>query len=146
MKRLALLLALIALAACETVATDATKPSVTPAITGDLTLGDSWRTQTQAQTLDAFAHTIAGRYGAGTLTERAIADLQHASFTCGENHDVGGRGSPPNEICRHTEVANGCTHTWQVHLFDTSGDGRITRARALFDKRCGREGLLGGPS
>jgi hypothetical protein len=33
-----------------------------------------------------------------------------------------------------------------VHLFDTHGDARIARARALYDRRCGREGLLGGPS
>lgn len=142
MKRFAPLIALVALAACETLPTTGTTPVAPPLLTGALDLGSAWRTQTAAQNLDAFSRAVAQRYGQGTPTPRAIADLQHASFTCAENHDTSGRGAPPDQICRRTEVVSGCTHTWQVHLF---GATTLTKARALYDRRCGADALLGGP-
>ena len=142
MKCAAPLIALAALAACETMPTSRTAPAAPAPLVGELDLGSSWRTQTQAQTLDLFSRAVAQRYAQGTPAPRAVGDLQHAAFTCAENHDATGRGAPPDEICRRTEVANGCTHTWQVHLF---GATALTRARALYDRRCGADALLGGP-
>jgi len=142
MKRFAPLIALIALAACETMPTPGVAPSVTAPMVGELDLGGAWRTQAPAPSLEAFSRVVASRYGPGTPTPRVLADLQHASFACTENHDSSGRGAPPTQICRRTEVANGCTNTWQVHLFGTQA---LTRARALYDRRCGGDALLGGP-
>ena len=139
---LALGLALVA-SGCETVSQSA--PSGPSAPVNALDFGD-WRNAAAAATLAQFESTIASRYAIGSSVSDAAADLRRNDFTCAANNDTSGRGDPPAQICRKTVTADTCTGTWQVHLFDTSGDGRIARARALFDKRCGREGLLGGPS
>jgi hypothetical protein len=139
---LALGLALLA-SGCETMSQSA--PSAASAPSGALDLGD-WRNAAPAATLTQFESAVASRYAVGSSVSDAAADLRRNDFTCAANNDTSGRGDPPAQICRKTVTADTCTGTWQVHLFDTSGDGRIARARALFDKRCGREGLLGGPS
>ena len=108
-------------------------------------LGD-WRHAAPADTLNQFQTAITARYSAGSSLSAAAADLRRNGFTCAADNDATGRGTPPVQICRKTVTAENCTGTWQVHLFDTNGDGRIARARALFDRRCGSEGLLGGPS
>lgn len=112
---------------------------------GPLDLGD-WQHATAAIELSTFEQTIAGRYAAGLAISAATTDLQHNQFTCAPNHDTSNRGEPPAQICRKTVTQAGCTHTWQVHLFDTHGDAHIARSRGLYDRRCGNEGLLGGPS
>jgi len=140
---LALSLALLA-AACETTSggSESSSPAQSP---GDsLDLGD-WRHAAAAATQSQFQSTVSARYGAGSPVSAAVADLRLGEFTCAENVDTTRRGTPPAEICRKTVTAENCTGTWQVHLFDTHGDARIARARALFDRRCGNEGLLGGP-
>lgn len=139
---LALGLALL-VSGCETMSQSA--PSAAGAPSTALDLGD-WRNAAPAATLTQFESAVASRYAAGSSVSDAAADLRRNDFTCAANNDTSGRGDPPAQICRKTVTADTCTGTWQVHLFDTSGDGRIARARALFDKRCGREGLLGGPS
>jgi hypothetical protein len=139
---LALGLALL-VSGCETMSQSA--PSAAGAPSTALDLGD-WRNAAPAATLTQFENAVASRYAAGSSVSDAAADLRRNDFTCAANNDTSGRGDPPAQICRKTVTADTCTGTWQVHLFDTSGDGRIARARALFDKRCGREGLLGGPS
>lgn len=139
---LALGLALL-VSGCETMSQSA--PSAAGAPSTALDLGD-WRNAAPAATLTQFESAVASRYAAGSSVSDAAADLRRNDFTCAANNDTSGRGDPPAQICRKTVTAGTCTGTWQVHLFDTSGDGRIARARALFDKRCGREGLLGGPS
>ena len=127
---------------CETMSdmTSSPPPPSTP-----LELGD-WSHASATDTLTQFQSTISARYAAGSALSDAAADLRRNDFTCAANNDTTGRGEPPVQICRKTVSADNCTGTWQVHLFDTQGDGHIARARALFDKRCGREGLLGGPS
>lgn len=138
---LALSLALLA-ASCETAGGGGSREVVNPG--GALDFGD-WRNAAPAATLSQFQNTMSGRYSVGSPVSAAVADLRRNTFTCAENNDTTGRGAPPDEICRKTLTAETCTGTWQVHFFDTHGDGRIARVRALFDRRCGREGLLGGP-
>lgn len=146
MKRLALVLVL-ALSACETVATSG---SVTPGGTGGisstpLSLGD-YRAMSEAATLQAFQNVVTSRYAPGAALDVAEGDLRRNEFNCGAAPGTdAGRGDPPAEVCRRTITASGCTHTWQVHLFDGHGDGRLARTRGLYDRRCGNEGLLGGP-
>ena len=95
--------------------------------------------------LNGFQQEIAHRYGAGLPLADVTADLRRAQFNCASNHDAH-RGDPPAQICRKTVTEAGCTHTWQVHLFDAAGDARLVRTRGLYDRRCGGDGLLGGPS
>lgn len=146
MKRIVLALSLIALASC------ATPVSAPSAPTGDDTIPSTpvdlgaWRTANEAATLSAFQDSVGSRYGRGVRISAAVGDLTRNEFTCGAAppRDAG-RGDPPAQVCRRTVTASGCTHTWQVHLFDTSGDGRLARTRGLYDRRCGGDGLLGGP-
>src|SRR5689334_6391985 len=140
---LALSLALLA-AACETTAGGGESSGTTQSPGGSLDLGD-WRHAPAAATLSQFQSTVGARYSVGSPVSAAVADLRRNDFTCAENSDTTGRGTPPAEICRKTVTAENCTGTWQVHLFDAHGDTHIARARALFDRRCGNEGLLGGP-
>lgn len=95
--------------------------------------------------MQAFQHEIAARYAAGLPLTAVSADLRRNDFACSSNADAAGRGDPPDQICRRTLTLEGCTHTWQVHVFDTSGNGALARSRALYDRRCGGDGLLGGP-
>lgn len=103
-----------------------------------------WRDASAAQTLSAFRQVITHRYGAGVAINAVSGDLRRNSFNCA-SAAAGERGAPPVQVCRRTITSNGCTHTWQVHLFDTRGDRRLAQTRALYDRRCGSEGLLGGP-
>jgi hypothetical protein len=108
-----------------------------------LDLGD-WRHASAAETLSHFQDVVNSRYGAGVAAAAVSADLRRNDFTCGANNDPHSRGDPPAFICRKTVSANNCTNTWQVHLFDTHGDGRVARTRAIYDRRCNGDGLLGG--
>lgn len=145
MKHVSLLAAALLLSACATVPTDASSPTSGAALEGDLELGD-WRSADQATMLAAFQQHVESRYGAGIALSDAVADLRSNDFNCGDapTVDEQGRGDPPAQVCRRTATANNCTHTWQVHLFETT-DARIARTRGLYDRRCGNEGLLGGP-
>ncbi|MGD9966655.1 MAG: hypothetical protein AB7T59_09060 [Hyphomonadaceae bacterium] len=149
MKHARILVATFALllGACETLPESSTPPSASPEIPSTpLNLGD-WRNATEAATLEAFQQTVAGRYAAGLQVAAASNDLRRNEFTCGAAppRAEGNRGDPPAQVCRKTTTANGCTHTWQVHLFDTDGNDALARARGLYDRRCGGDGLLGGP-
>jgi hypothetical protein len=131
--------------ACETMSAGGGATNGAENAGGALDLGD-WRHATAEATLSQFQTAIAARYGVGSPLSAATADLRRNDFNCAQNNDSSHRGTPPAQICRKTVTAENCTGTWQVHLFDTNGDGRIARARALYDRRCGAEGLLGGPS
>ena len=133
------------MSACETTSGGGSATCGAENAGGALDLGD-WRQATGAATLNEFQTTIAARYSVGSSLSAAAADLRRNEFRCAANSDSTGRGTPPAQICRKTVTAENCTGTWQVHLFDTNGDGRIARTRALYDRRCGAEGLLGGPS
>jgi hypothetical protein len=134
------------LAACETVPTESPSAASAPATipSEPLSLGD-WRNTSEDATLEAFQQTVAGRYEAGLQIAAASSDLRRNEFNCGAAppRAEGNRGDPPVQVCRRTTTANGCTHTWQVHLFEA--DGKLSRTRGLYDRRCGGEGLLGGP-
>ena len=107
-----------------------------------LNLGD-WRRANVAATAQVFEREVAGRYEAGLQLAAVSGDLRRYDFACAPNRDTAGRGEPPTQICRRTVTVESCTHTWQVHLF---GADALARARALYDRRCGGDGLLGGPS
>ena len=145
MRRLAPSLLLLAIAACTTTPVNApvapNAPRTIPAT--PLELGD--RSAPQEAVLAQFEQTITARYGAGLALDAVAADLTAATFSCAANHDTTARGDPPAQICRKTITADGCTNTWQVHLFDTRGNAQLARARGLYDRRCAGEGLLGGP-
>lgn len=111
---------------------------------GALDLGD-WHHATPAATLSAFQQTVTARYASGLTLSAVSADLRRNDFSCAANHDTGDRGDPATQVCRKTVTQSGCTHTWQVHLFDHDNDGQLARARGLYDRRCGNDGLLGGP-
>jgi len=148
MKRLAAIAAVLALAlsACATapdggVATPS-GPSAIPS--GAIDLGD-WRRASASATLQGFQHTINSRYGVGLQISAVAADMRRNDFTCAAPSRGDGRGDPPAQVCRKTTTVDGCTHTWQAHLFDANNDSRLARTRGLYDRRCGGDGLLGGP-
>lgn len=136
------------LGGCETLPIGASDSSAPAAAvpSGPINLGD-WRNMPEAATLEAFQQTVAARYATGLQLAAASSDLRRNEFNCGAAppRAEGNRGNPPAQVCRKTTTANGCTHTWQVHLFDTEGDGRLASTRGLYDRRCGGDGLLGGP-
>lgn len=133
------------LSACVT-PTGVSTPSGPAAIpNAPINLGD-WRNANEAATLTSFQQAVTARYGAGLQLAAVSSDLRRNEFTCGAAPPRSeGRGDPPAQVCRRTVSANSCTHTWQVHLFDAAGDQRLTRTRGLYDRRCGGDGLLGGP-
>lgn len=107
-------------------------------------LGD-WRRATPGAAGQFFEREVNARYRTGMALTAVSSDLRRNDFNCAGNRDTGGRGDPPDQICRKTVTVEGCTHTWQVHLFDANGDSLLARTRALYDRRCGSDGLLGGP-
>jgi len=113
---------------------------------GEVDLGN-WRNASAAATLGDFERNISMRYGAGLALRDVSADLRRNEFNCGAAppRTTDGRGDPPAQVCRRTITLSGCTHTWQVHLFDADDDGLLARTRGLYDRRCGDDGLLGGP-
>jgi hypothetical protein len=137
--------AVLLLSACETIPASAPPAEAGVALDGDLDLGD-WRAGDQATTQAAFEQNASGRYRVGLTLASATADLRRSEFNCGDAPplDEQGRGDPPAQVCRRTITQNGCTHTWQVHLFG-GDDANVSRTRGLYDRRCGNEGLLGGP-
>jgi hypothetical protein len=140
------LLAALALTACATMPVGGVSTPSGPATipSGPLDLGD-WRSASASATLQQFQNNVASRYGAGLALTTVAGDLRRNDFSCTANPQGAGPGDPPDQICRRTTTASGCTHTWQVHLFDANGDGRLARTRGLYDRRCGGDGLLGGP-
>lgn len=147
MKRLrwAVVVAAVALAACETVSTGAPAPSAPAAIPNTpLSLGE-YRNATPAATFTEFEQIVAGRYAAGLPLSAVMADLRGAQFACAAPNPGDGRGDPPAQVCRRAINANNCRHTWQVHVWDAQNDARVSRTRALYDRSCGDDGLLGAP-
>jgi hypothetical protein len=140
-----LALAILSAACASTPVGGASTPTGSSTIpSAALDLGD-WRHATPAATLSAFESNVSSRYGEGLALSAVSADLRRNNFNCAANHDSVGRGDPPDQVCRKTVTDNGCTHTWQVHLFDQDNNGHLARTRGLYDRRCGGDGLLGGP-
>lgn len=142
MKRLVAIASALALASCATMPTSAPPPPSATIPSEPLSLGD-FRTASQADTLRAFQQNVSARYGAGLAISAVAADLRRNDFNCGPAPALDqGRGDPPAQVCRRTQTVSGCTHTWQVHVF---GSGQLDHTRGLYDRRCGNDGLLGGP-
>ena len=139
---------LMLLAACETIPTSggASPPAPSSSIPStQLELGD-YRTAPPAQVLAAFEQTVSQRYGSGLAITAVSADLRRNEFSCAAAPGLdNGRGAPPVQVCRRTVTVSNCTHTWQVHLFGDAGNARLDHTRGLYDRRCGNDGLLGGP-
>lgn len=133
----------LALGACATIPVAST-PNAPRLPTAPLELGD-WRGAGASAVAQHFQREVAQRYASGLQLNAVAGDLRRYEFNCSANTGAAGRGDPPDQICRRTISADNCTHTWQVHLFDTNGDSVLTRSRALYDRRCGGDGLLGGP-
>jgi len=106
-----------------------------------LDLGD-WRRASESATLEGFQRTINQRYGQGVEMSAVAADMRRNDFNCSAP-GAGQRGDPPAQVCRKTETVSGCTHTWQAHFY--AEGNRLARTRGLYDRRCGGDGLLGGP-
>lgn len=142
MTRFALPLALLLfVAAC---ATTPPPPSNAPAIMPQtaLDLGGDWRRSSIASVARRFSEEVAQRYRAGATIPASVDDLARNQFRCAANTDM--RGDPPAQVCAKTETVANCTHTWRVMLYAQAG-ATVERARGLYDRRCGGEGLLGGP-
>ena len=136
--------ACVALSACETMTETVPGGPHAPSIPSTaLELGD-YHAGAPDSVLASFQDTVGHRYLEGLALESVSSDLRHYQFNCEPNHDT--RGDPPAQICRRTVTEQGCTYTWQVHLFDHHGDAVLSHARGLYDRRCGGDGLLGGPS
>ncbi len=134
------------LSACATLpdSTPSGRSAVGAIPSASINLGD-WHRAAPTAVAQHFEREVAGRYAAGLDLGAVSADLRRNDFTCAANRDSAGRGDPPDQICRKTVTVDGCTHTWQVHLRDTEGNGVLARSRAIYDRRCGGDGLLGGP-
>lgn len=145
----ALLASLLLLAACSTASVTppgAVAPRGAGAPTGPINLGD-WRHGTADAVAAQFSTTVARRYASGLAMSLATADLRTNQFTC-TRPPPSKAGDPPDQVCRRTLTENGCTYTWQAHLWDDSAAAaaRLTRVRGLYDRRCASDsGLLGGP-
>ena len=130
-------LAALALACCAS-------PSapVQPGRPGQIDLGD-WRRASQRSVAARFSDAVARRYDQGRSISQISADLRSNQFACSTG-EPSRRGVSPTQVCRRSERDRRCVHTWQVHLFATQQGG--ARTRALYDRACGDEGLLGGPT
>jgi hypothetical protein len=132
-------------AACAVTPAVAPGPSAPDAIPSTpFDLGGNWQSASVGATLERFRNGVARRYSAGLDLRAVAADLRQNDFNCRNERNAGAEA--PTQVCRKTETVSDCTHTWQVHLYDSSGDNVLARARPLYDRRCGGDGLLGGPS
>lgn len=120
----------------------ATAPRAATGLTGPVDLGD-WRRGDANAILQRFSGHVLRRWPAGQPISTAVADLRSQGFSCAAPRGQG--GDPPDQSCRLTRTEAGCTYIWTVSLYDDAGATRLSRVRPLFDKRCGRDGLAGGP-
>lgn len=140
-------------AACETLTPismptrpPATQPTQPPR--GDSRIGGpidfgQYAMQEPQTTASRFQSQMSRRYGPGQSLPVVWSDLRGQGFVCSPPSSA--RGDPPDQACRKRVMVGGCEYTWQVMTYDSAGDQRLARLRSLFDRRCGRDGLLGGP-
>lgn len=150
--RIAAFAALSVLAACSTAPSPGAgvgkpPPAAAPARatsmpTQPIDLGEPAKAGVDATTA-RFSGQILRRYPEKAALAAVEADLKRNSFACGPAKAR--RGDPPDRVCRRVLKAAGCTHTFQVHLFIDGKAATLDRIRALYDRQCGGDGLLGGP-
>lgn len=150
--RFSTLVALSALAACTTVPASGPSAGKPPAAaaptratsmpTAPIDLGDPAKGSVDA-TIARFSGQIMRRYPDKAPLAGVEADLRRNAFACGPSNAR--RGDPPDRVCRRVVRAAGCAHTFQVHLFVDGKAAKLDRVRALYDRQCGGDGLLGGP-
>jgi hypothetical protein len=132
------------LSACATAPVTGPSASAGPTVaSGPLDLGGEWRDSSVGAVAERFERGVTARYAAGLELAEASSDLRANDFRCREGRE--GAGEAPAQVCSRTETEGDCTHTWQVHLFKAENDA-LARTRALYDRRCGGDGLLGGPN
>lgn len=150
MIRAGALLGLLVLAGCETImpartATPppetATAPRTAGGLSGPIDLGD-WRGASANAVMQRFSSHILARWPVGAPLGRATEELAQAGFACAPPRER--LAESPDQACRRQVRERDCTHIWTVTLFDDAGAVRLTRVRALYDRRCG-DGLAGGP-
>lgn len=146
LRRLVLAVALGAAACSTPIAGMSTPTGSGPIPSTAIDLGD-WRGSSEGATQAAFQRGINARYAGGAAIRTVAADLRRNRFTCAAPAPdlADNRGRPPVQVCRRAQTVQRCTHTWQVHLFDNMSDGRLAHTRSIYDRRCGDDGLLGGP-
>jgi hypothetical protein len=91
-----------------------------------------------------FQREITGRYPLNVALGTVAADLRKNAFICFAAAQGG--GDPPRQVCRKSVKIAECEHTFQVHLYDAAGNLKLARTRALYDRVCGGDGLLGAPT
>jgi hypothetical protein len=128
----------LALASC---ASPTTVPAQ-PGRAGQIDLGD-WRRASQRRVAAHFSEAVTRRYEQGGSIAQISADLRANQFACSAGAPSR-RGVSPTQVCRRSLRDRECTHTWQVHLF--ARQQSVARTRALYDRSCGGDGLLGGPA
>jgi hypothetical protein len=136
--RSAVLVVLTALALASCVSPSA-GPSA-PGRPGGIEFGDLQRAS-QRSVASRFSGGIERRYRQGAPLSEVVADLRANRFTCAPGQPTR-RGVAPSQICRRSLRDRGCVHTWQVHIFAALQS--LTRTRALYDRACEGDGLLGG--
>lgn len=111
-------------------------------------IGD-WARESPQAIQARFARSVERAVGRGETIPEALAALQASQFGC---NPVTGRGGDerPVQLCERQIRQSGCTHTWQVTLFDPGRQGRASSAEAVYDRVCSGEtgpggGLLGAP-
>ncbi len=143
MRPLILGLAMAALASCASVTSPSTTPTGIGRPTGSVDFGDFRRGAPDAVSR-RFGTEIASRYASGAALSAVQSDLVRNGFQC-RDAAPGGRGDPPDRVCRRSVSDSGCTHTWQVLLYDDRAAANLTRTRGTYDRACGGDdGLLGG--
>jgi hypothetical protein len=109
--------------------------------TGPIALGDYDKDKPDDVRRD-FAGDIIRRYAVGAPLRTATADLAANKFECAKS--TINAPDPPAQICRRQIKTGDCVNVWSAYLYDTKGDAKIARVRALYDRRCAADPLLGG--
>jgi hypothetical protein len=144
LKQIGIGLALVALSGCAAMIGGKPPPAMAPQgdfrPSGPIALGN-YEKESENAVRSAFAKTVVQRYAAGAPMALVNKDLAENRFPCGAAPQT--KGDPPDQVCKRTIKAGGCTYTFQVHLYNDAGKTGIARVRGLYDKACG-EDLLGG--